>query len=75
MTNLSLARIMYGTSQEYHSTGAQTHSRAADESILDGSGRQFRQNARDTRRIASPRMDQPLRQALNTPLHVLKRLP
>lgn len=28
MTNLSLARIMYGTSQEYHSTSAQTHSLA-----------------------------------------------
>ncbi len=28
MTNLSLARIMYGTSQEYRSTGAQTHSLA-----------------------------------------------
>ncbi|MGB7731896.1 MAG: hypothetical protein WBL50_28025 [Candidatus Acidiferrum sp.] len=28
MTNLSLARIMYGTSQEYHSAGAHTHSLA-----------------------------------------------
>ena len=28
MTNLSLARIMYGTSQEYHSTGPQTQSLA-----------------------------------------------
>jgi hypothetical protein len=26
MTNLSLARIMYGTSQEYHATVAHTHS-------------------------------------------------
>lgn len=28
MTNLSLARIMYGTSQEYHAAAAHTHSLA-----------------------------------------------